>query len=542
MKLSIEQVLEQAILEHQKGNLHLAENLYRAILKSKPDDPDANHNLGILSVSVNQIEAALPLFKTAINANPKIEQFWISYIDSLIRANKLKEAKRTIKNAKNKGLNTRKMDALLSQSKRTLDTKLPAQKKLNALLEYYKSGRFGEAEKLALSITQEFPKHQFSWKVIGALYAKLGRNSEALNANNIALELSPKDAEVHSNLGNTLQELGRLDAAEACYRKAIELKPDYAEAHCNMANMLKKLGKFDEAEVAYKQSIKLRTKYDLAHHNLGILLKELGRIEEAIKHFDLVNTPSAVAQGLECLYANRNYSEFNKRIDSISEFDHKNIRVAAVSAFVAHQNKRQDPYPFCNNPLDFIMNKNLAEYNLDTDVFIDEIIQEADSLQLVWESRTTKCGFQGSNDFFENPSKNTAYLESVILKAIDEYFNKFKFESNSFIKLWPKKYKLKGWYNRLLKNGYQSAHIHPDGWLSGVIYLQTIDSPNNEEGAIEFSLHGYDLPIKDENYPRALYKPKRGDIILFPSSLFHRTIPFTQDTQRCVIAFDLKPT
>jgi hypothetical protein len=77
--------------------------------------------------------------------------------------------------------------------------------------------------------------------------------------------------------------------------------------------------------------------------------------------------------------------------------------------------------------------------------------------------------------------------------------------------------------------------------LSGVIYLKTIDSLDNEEGAIEFGLHGNDLPIIDKNYPRKLHRPKRGDIILFPSSLFHRTIPFTQDTERCVVAFDLLP-
>ncbi len=38
---------------------------------------------------------------------------------------------------------------------------------------------------------------------------------------------------------------------------------------------------------------------------------------------------------------------------------------------------------------------------------------------------------------------------------------------------------------------------------------------------------------------RRIYQPKKGDIILFPSSLFHRTIPFNSDVERCVIAFDL---
>ena len=61
------------------------------------------------------------------------------------------------------------------------------------------------------------------------------------------------------------------------------------------------------------------------------------------------------------------------------------------------------------------------------------------------------------------------------------------------------------------------------------------------EGGIEFGLHGYELAIIDPNYPRKLYQPKRGDIILFPSSLFHRTVPITSDSERCVIAFDLVP-
>ena len=88
-------------------------------------------------------------------------------------------------------------------------------------------------------------------------------------------------------------------------------------------------------------------------------------------------------------------------------------------------------------------------------------------------------------------------------------------------------------------NGYHTSHIHPDGWLSGVIYLKTTDLSNNDEGAIEFGLHGYDLPITNEDYPRKLHRPRRGDIVLFPSSLFHRTIPFTTDSERCVIAFDI---
>ena len=58
---------------------------------------------------------------------------------------------------------------------------------LDSLLEYYQNGRFSEAEKLAVYITQEFPKHQFAWKVLGAVLEQTGRKSEAVDANQTAV-------------------------------------------------------------------------------------------------------------------------------------------------------------------------------------------------------------------------------------------------------------------------------------------------------------------------------------------------------------------
>ena len=498
---------------------------------------------------------------------------------------------------------------MISENQEFKDDKIPSQEQISSLLEHYQNRRFDDAEKLAISITQEFPKYQFGWKLLGALLKQTARVSESLAPSQKSVQLAPQDAEAHNNLGATLKELGRLDEAVASYTQAIALKPDYAEAHNNLGNTLKELGRLDEAEASYKQAIALKPDYAEAHSNLGIALnklgkldeseesytqaialkpdfaeaynnlgatlKELGRLdeaeasykqaialkpdyaeahsdlggllrvlrryEEAILHFDMGNTQYAKAQSLECFYANKNYFEFDKRLYSMSASDDMNIRVAAISSFAANQRKKKDPYPFCKNPLDFVVIKKLAEYDFYSDSLVDEIIKEADGYKLIWESRTTKLGFQGRNDIFKNPSKTVSRLEGIIQKAVDAYYDKFKSESNIFIKSWPRKHKLIGWYNRLLKNGYQISHIHPSGWLSGVIYLKTTDLSNNNEGAIEFSLHGYDLPIIDEDYPRKLHKPKRGDIVLFPSSLFHRTIPFTKDSERCVIAFDLTP-
>ena len=226
-------------------------------------------------------------------------------------------------------------------------TQNPPQELIHRLLGHYKNGRFSDAEKLAVFMTQEFPRHQFAWKVLGAVLEATGRNSEAAEANQTAVALSPKDAEAHnnlgntlqglgrfdeavasykraialkpdfgmaySNLGNTLQELGRFDDAEACYTQAIALKPDYAEAHNNLGNTLKELGRLDEAETSYTQAIALKPDFAEAHNNLGITLKELGRLDEAEK-----STTQAIA--LKPDYAEA-YSNLGITLQEMGRFD-----------------------------------------------------------------------------------------------------------------------------------------------------------------------------------------------------------------------------
>ena len=91
----------------------------------------------------------------------------------------------------------------------------PSQQQLNTLSEYYQNGRYSDSEKLALSITQKFPEHQFAWKVLGAVIKQTGRISESLLASQKSVQLKPLDSEAHNNLRVTLIELGRLDEAEA---------------------------------------------------------------------------------------------------------------------------------------------------------------------------------------------------------------------------------------------------------------------------------------------------------------------------------------
>ena len=157
----------------------------------------------------------------------------------------------------------------------------PSEHQLNSLIKLYQNREYNDAEKLSLSITEEFPKHLFAWKVLGVILKQQGRISESLVVCQKSVQLDPQDAEAYYNLGVIFRELGKLEEAETSYKKAIALKPDYAEAHSNLGVIFKKLEKLNEAEACYRKAIELKPEYALAYNNLGSILRDQGRLDEA---------------------------------------------------------------------------------------------------------------------------------------------------------------------------------------------------------------------------------------------------------------------
>jgi len=302
MNLTIQQALQNGIKAHKAGRLQEAERFYRAILQSQPLHPDANHNLGLLAVSVNKADIAVPLFKIALEANPKTEQYWLSYIDALIRNRQFKHAKQVIDQGRANHVAEEKLGILEAHLASTTEVRKPelaeqekhskkkqqkikvsgpTRQQLDTLLKHYQSGFFAEAEELAISITQAFPNHQFGWKVLGAVLKSTGRVADSLAAMKKSVDLAPRDADAHNNYGATLVELRRYDEAEKSYKHAIALNSKVAEVHSNLGNVLRKLGKIDEAETSYKNAIALKPENAEVYYNLGIALKEMGRLDEA---------------------------------------------------------------------------------------------------------------------------------------------------------------------------------------------------------------------------------------------------------------------
>jgi len=387
------------------------------------------------------------------------------------------------------------------------------------------------------------PDHALAHSNLGNALSGLGREDEAVANYHKALAIMPDCAEFHSNLGNALIKLGRAEDAVASHQKALALKPDYAEFHNNLGNALTELGRLENAVASYQEALALKPDYSEGHYSLGTVLQKLGRFEDALRSYDLAELDSSRGKALECLFLLEKYEDFYLRLEKFIEVDKTNLDVAAISAFASHQLGRENPYPFCKTPLDFLRVGHIGDSADDTDDLIDELIEELRHRYAVWEPYgvTTKFGFQTRENLFLNPKGCVAKLDQIIKAEINSYYSEYKSTSCLFTELWPKKLRLRGWFVRLLQQGHQEVHNHPRGWLSGVIYLKLPETSKRDEGAIEFVLHGYDGPILNDKHPRTLHHPDKGQIVLFPSSLFHKTLPFSTDDERLSVAFDLLP-
>jgi tetratricopeptide (TPR) repeat protein len=166
MELTIDQALQQGIAAHKEGKLQEAEKLYKAIIVSQPDHPDANHNLGLLAASVGKVDSALPHFKIALESNSKTEQFWLSYIGALMNLGQLDNARQVLNQGKASGVKSDKIDQLDTQLNDMVSSSLPigdnsnsSKQQIDGLISLYTQGNLQEALVLGNTLANQFPNN-----------------------------------------------------------------------------------------------------------------------------------------------------------------------------------------------------------------------------------------------------------------------------------------------------------------------------------------------------------------------------------------------
>ncbi len=255
-KLTINQVLQQAVDAHKAGQSQEAHRLYAAIIKAQPKHPDANHNMGLLAVGFGKIELALPFFKTALKANPSIAQFWYSYIVALIKLERLTDAKVLLDQTKSKGIKGVDFDQL--------------EQRLNDAIK-------------ALAIK---PDYADAYNNMGIELEEQSKPKEAIEAYKKAIAIKPDYADAYYNMGNAFKDQGKLKEAIKAYKKAIAIKSDYADAYYNMGIALQEQNKLEKAIEAYNKTLSIKPDYADAYYNIGIALQEQSKPKEAIEAYN----------------------------------------------------------------------------------------------------------------------------------------------------------------------------------------------------------------------------------------------------------------
>ena len=291
MKLTQDELFRRGIEAHQSGDVQDADRYYKAVLGAQPKHPDANHNLGIIAAGVGKLEQAVLLFKTAIEANPAIEQFWISYIKTLITLNQTDVAKSALDDAGVNGISGEAFDYFEEMISKRGSSELTSvyqnvpQHLLNQILECYKQGDWRQTLSQTHQMLRQFPHSVDLYNFQGAGHWGLGNVDAAIESYQQVITMEPDNAEGHNNMGVALHSKGHLDGAISSYKQAIDLKSNFAQPHNNMGNILKEIGELNGAINSYKAAIKIDPTYALAYSNIGIALQEKGDFSEAIKSY-----------------------------------------------------------------------------------------------------------------------------------------------------------------------------------------------------------------------------------------------------------------
>jgi tetratricopeptide (TPR) repeat protein len=330
MELTLDQALQKGVEAHKAGQVQEADRLYTAILKAQPKHPDANHNMGVLAVGVGKVQEALPFFKTALKANPNTIQFWLSYIDALIKLKRLADAKAVFEQAKSngaKGDGFDKLEKRLNESqgeplKSTATLTEEDQSRLNILdnlkldqaitlaKKKSKEGSPGKAKRIYQDVLVKFPKNKRALDGLkGLTGGSVGKASKVedpppdkvqsiisfYNQGQLAAvveqaqaltEEYPEAFIVWNILGAAAAQIGKLDQAIIAFQKVNTINPDYAEGYINMGSALKEQGKLEEAIEAYNKALAIKPDYDQGYINMGNALKEQGKLEEAIEAYN----------------------------------------------------------------------------------------------------------------------------------------------------------------------------------------------------------------------------------------------------------------
>ena len=525
MKQLSSQKIQELMTLHQQGNIKSAGEMAKKLLKDYPNELLLHNILGIYQEAQGDLNEAANSYQNAIRINPNIPELQFNLGAMLFATNDFEGALNHYEKAI-------KLNPNFTEVYFNLGVTYQSQSEYDLAINSYQK---------AIKLQPGFYEAIGNIGTIKQLQEKL---DEAINYFKKALEVF-EDARGNYNIAGAYRNLGNLSLAIKHYKRAIEIGSGEAEFYSDLGDALWHDGNIEEANRFLRMAVKVDSSHSKSNYQLGVFLYDNKAFTEAIQYFESARIGDWEERVLYCLYKLEKFDDFKIKLEGTLERKNSSPFLATLSSHYAQNFKTKDLYNFCQTPLNFVCHEKIPELMDNNQQLIKELLHDINTSDIGQrkQSRLTS-GIQSSGNLFKRNENSFNKLSVALKKIINDYFLRYQNEDNEFINSSPKNISFSSaWYVRMQSGGHLTSHIHEEGWISGAVYLAIPkdSGPDGQEGAIELSSDGDEYPRLHDEFEKKVILPNVGDVIFFPSSVFHRTIPFNSKEERICIAFDVKP-
>lgn len=570
------------------------------ILQQAPRDPNLLHLAGLAALGQEQPDQAASYLEQALAVTPNNPEIQNSLANSKRQLGDLAAAIKHYRKAcelkpdyfdawKNLGItqldNDRATDAV-SSLQEALRLRPDDPSAHTAIGNVFKElEQFQEAEAHYRRALELRPDYVNALHNLGLNYKLDEQLDAALDCYQKAQTLAPAVAEIDMNIGNALFEKGEYEKAQEHYQTAVEKNPGFVLGHETLAEFFWQTGRQDKMVDTYESALRQQPdNLDLRQSYVETLIateqfEEAYRVASAFdKH---LQHPAIAGQRARILATGNRFAEAIDILQAALNkgFDFELAQSLAKTLVV------QGDYSQAETILDQAQSRNNNDqlnwalrslcWRLQNDERYAWLIDYQRYIQ-PFELPTPK-GFASQSEFIETlretllamhrtdrePSRQTlkngtqtpgrllhkpdpviqAYRESLAT-AVAEYIAAMPDDdTHPLLQRKSEKFHFAGsWSVKLRPEGFHVNHVHPEGWISSACYIAMPQTPQEgDAGAIKFGESG--LPLEDREVVERIIQPRAGQLVLFPSYVWHGTFPFSGDESdfRMTAPFDVVP-
>jgi tetratricopeptide (TPR) repeat protein len=428
---------------------------------------------------------------------------------------------------------------------------------LDAAVRLQSSGQLQEAAQLCERALAMYPEHIEAMNLLAQVLQQAGQHAHSELILRRALQRAPEHAASYVNITSVLNAQGKFDEAVSLSEVGLRRFPDNKLLVNNLAVNLEGAGRFEEALALLQKRIKAHPRYAGGHYHLGILNRKLDRIEDAARHFAEAaklepRNLHALTAAADCLLRLSKPAEALAPLDAVLRLSPWHVRALALKTVALAGAGREKEERWLADPHRLVQAVHFSELGCTGEELqalnarLSAYAAAHPSMRIDPPENATYNG-RHSGNLAADPEPALARLKELVSHALRRRRETLSAEdaSHPFRRAAPPAFALHLWSVQLSAGGNMTPHIHTDGWLSGVYYVDVPDVVHDpaagEAGWIRFGVPLPEHAAAGTPTARSV-KPEPGLMLTFPSYLWHATVPLPADTVlRLCYSYDLQP-